>query len=86
LLFYWRRLVAGTSAIEGTNNLLQIPKATALAQNIGATEAVDVKTAFGHAPKADFDEKGFRNNALSISLSPVGGVLPSLRPGGVFSS
>jgi hypothetical protein len=35
-------LVAGISAIEGTNNLLQIPKVTALAQNIGVTEAVDV--------------------------------------------
>jgi len=78
--------VAGISAIEGTNNLLQIPKVTALAQNIGATEAVDVKTAFGHVPKADFGKKGFRNNALSASLSPVPGALPSLRPGGVFSS
>jgi len=78
--------VAGISAIEGTNSLLQIPKVTALAQNIGATKAVDVKTAFGQAPKADFGEKGFRNNALSTSLSPAPRELPSLRPGGVFSS
>ena len=78
--------MAGISAIEGTNSLLQIPKATALAQNIGATGAVDVKTTFGHAPKADFNEKGFRNNALCTSLGPVPGVLSSLRPGGVFSN
>lgn len=78
--------MAGISAIEGTNSLLQIPKATALAQNIGATGAVDVNATFGQAPKADFNEKGFRNNALCTSLGPVPGVLPSLRPGGAFSS
>jgi hypothetical protein len=79
-------LAAGISAIEGTNSLLQIPKATALAQNIGGARAVDVKTTFGHAPKADFNEKGFRNNALCTSLGPVPSVLSNLRPGGVFSS
>jgi hypothetical protein len=79
-------LVAGISAIEGTNSPLPEPKATALAQNIGATGAVGVKTTFGQAPKADFNEKGFRNNALCTSLGLVPGVLPSLRPGGVFSS
>ena len=78
--------MAGISAIERTNSLLQIPRATALAQNIGATDAVDVKTAFGQAPKADFDEKGFRNNDVSASLSPARGELPSRRAGGVFSS
>jgi hypothetical protein len=74
------------TAIEGTNSLLQIPKATALAQNIEATGAVDIKTTFGQAPKADFNEKGFRNNALCTNLGPVPGVLSSLRPGGVFSN
>jgi hypothetical protein len=73
-------LVAGISAIEGTNDLRQISKVTALAQNIEATEAVDVKTTSGHAPKADFNEKGFRNNALNRSLSSVLGDLPSLGP------
>ena len=78
--------MAGISAIEGTNSLLQIPKATALAQNIGAPGVVDVTTTFGQAPKADFNEKGFRNNSPCTSFGSVPGVLPSLRPGGVFSS
>ena len=78
--------MAGISAIEGTNSLLQIPKATALGQNIGGACAVDAKTTFGQVPKADFNEKGFRNNALCTNLGPVPGVLSSLRPGGVFSS
>ncbi|MGA8770877.1 MAG: hypothetical protein WB610_10955 [Rhodomicrobium sp.] len=78
--------MAGISAIEGTNSPLQIPKATALGKNIGATGALDVKTTFGQAPKADFNEKGFRNNALCTSLGLAPGALPSLRPSGVFSS
>ena len=76
------------SSIGPQNNPYRTQKASAPAQNAGATDADDVRAKPGQAPvaKADADDKAVNNNALSTSSSSVQAALLNLQPGGVYSS